>query len=301
MRTGSLLVALLALLAVAMLVAAGCTTTPPTNQTNTTTPTAVGTGTPIVTLLPTANVTPNGTVNVTAPSLTDATWQWTAIQSPADANLTVVSAPQNYTITFTNATQYSFKADCNVGSGTYAKNGSTITIQPGVSTLIFCGNQSLDSVFLASLKNVTAYDLTTPGKLVLTLNATGNKMVFSSTGVAPTISAPFVNSTYRWVARSGSQSISVPSPDRYTIKFNQNGTYALRADCNNGTGNFTANATKVKINPANLTKTYCGDASLDKTYTAGLGQVTSYEIDAQGRLALIMVSPNERLTFTKVA
>lgn len=182
MRTGSLLLALLALLAAAMLVSAGCTTTPPTNQT-TTTPTPAGNGTPAMT--PTVNVT-----------------------------------PMNTTVT-----------------------------------------------------NTTPVNIT----------------------------APFVNSTYRWIARAGSQSISVPSPDRYTIRFNKNGTYAIRADCNNGTGNFTVNATKVKVSPANLTKTFCGDASLDKTYTTALGQVTGYEMDAQGRLILIMVSPNERLTFTKVA
>ncbi len=301
MRTGSLLVALLALLAAAMLVSAGCTSTPPTNQTNTTTPTAVGTGTPVVTLLPTANVTPNGTANVTTPTLTNVTWQWNALQSAAGANLTNVSSPKNYTITFVNATQYSIKADCNVGSGTYTSNGSTITIQPGVMTLVFCGNTSQDALFLASLKNVTAYSLTA-GKLVLTLNETGNQLVFSSASTAPTVSAPFVNSTYRWIARAGSQSVSVPSPDRYTIAFAQNGTYALRADCNNGTGNFTVNGTKVKINPANLTKTYCGDQSLDKTFTSSLGQATGYEYDAAtGRLVLIMVSNNERLTFTKVA
>ena len=300
MRTGSLLLALLALLAAAMLVSAGCTTTPPTNQTNTTTPTAVGTGTPVVTLLPTANVTPNGTANATTPSLTNVTWQWNALQSAAGANLTVVSSPQNYTITFVNATQYSIKADCNVGGGTFTSSGSTITIHPSAVTLIFCGNQSQDSLFLDSLRNVTAYDLT-PNRLVLTLNETGNKMVFSSASVAPNVSAPFVNSTYRWIARAGSQSISVPSPDRYTISFAPNGTYTLRADCNNGTGNFTVNGTKVKINPATLTRMYCGDASLDKTYTASLGQVTGYEIDASGRLVLIMVSNNERLTFTKIA
>lgn len=186
MRTGSLLLALLALLAAAMLVSAGCTTTPPTNQT-TTTPTPAGNGTPAMT--PTVNVTGNVT--------------------PANTSVT----------------------------------------------------------------NTTPVNIT----------------------------APFVNSTYRWIARAGSQSISVPSPDRYTITFDRNGTYGLRADCNTGRGNFTVNGTKVKVSPANLTKTFCGDASLDKTYTTALGQVTGYEMDAQGRLILIMVSPNERLTFTKVA
>jgi heat shock protein HslJ len=115
------------------------------------------------------------------------------------------------------------------------------------------------------------------------------------------ITAPFVNASWRWIARAGSESYSVPSPDRYTIKFNTTGTYAIRADCNNGTGNFTVNATKLKISPPTMaTKTYCGDASLDRKYIAALGQVTSYQVDASGRLVLIMVNQNERLTFTKV-
>ena len=186
MRTGSLLLALLALLAAAMLVTAGCTTTPPTN--NTTTQTPAGTGTPAMT--PTVNVTANVT-------------------------------PTNTSVT---------------------------------------------------------------------------------NGTAVNITAPFVNSTWRWIAQAGSESISVPSPDRYTIAFASNGTYAIRADCNNGTGNFTVNATKVKVSPANMTsKTYCGDQSLNTKFTAGLVQVTGYQMDASGRLVLIMVNQNERLTFTKVA
>ena len=193
MRTGSLLLALLALLAAAMLVTAGCTSTPPTNQTNTTTTTTApaGTGTPDLT--PGANVTGEPTGNVT----------------PANTSVTNTTAPVNVT-------------------------------------------------------------------------------------------APFANATYRWVARAGSESISVPSPDRYTIAFNQNGTYAIKADCNTGVGNYTVNATKVTISPANMTKAYCGDASLDKKFLPALGQVTGYQTDAQGRLVLVMVNPNERLTFEKI-
>jgi heat shock protein HslJ len=187
MRIGSLLFALLALLAAAMLVTAGCTTTPSTNTT--TTPTPAVTGTPAMNETPAANVT---------------------------ANIT----PANTTVT-----------------------------------------------------NVTPVNVT----------------------------APFVNSTWRWIARAGSESISVSSPDRYTIAFNQNGTYAIRADCNTGIGNYTVNATKVTISPANLTKTYCGDASLDKKFVPALAQVTGYQVDTTGRLVLVMVNPNERLIFTKVA
>jgi len=114
------------------------------------------------------------------------------------------------------------------------------------------------------------------------------------------VTAPFVNSTWRWIARSGSESIQVPSPDRYTIAFNQNGTYAIKADCNTGIGNYTVNATKVTVSPANLTKTYCGDASLDKKLVPALVQVTGYQVDTTGHLVLVMVNPTERLTFEKV-
>ena len=187
MRTGSLLLALLALLAAAMLVTAGCTSTPPTNQTTPTTTVPAGTATPDLT--PGANVTGNVT--------------------PVNTSVTNTTAPGNVT-------------------------------------------------------------------------------------------ASFANATYRWIARAGTESFSVPSPDRYTIAFNQNGTYAIKADCNTGVGNYTANATKVKISPANMTKTYCGDASLDKKFLPALGLVNGYQTDAQGRLVLVMVNPNERLTFEKV-
>ncbi len=187
MRTGSLLLALLALLAAAMLVTAGCTSTPPTNQTNTTTTAPAGTGTPDLT--PGANVTGNVT--------------------PANTSVTNTTAPVNVT-------------------------------------------------------------------------------------------APFVNSTWRWIARSGSESIQVPSPDRYTIAFAPNGTYAIKADCNTGSGNFTVNASKLTVAPPVMTEAYCGDNSLDKNLLPALAKVTAYQTDASGRLVLVMVNPNERLTFEKV-
>jgi heat shock protein HslJ len=154
--------------------------------------------------------------------------------------------------------------------------------------------------------NQTTPATTAPaGNTTPTVNATVNATptVNATVNVTPVanITAPFVNATWRWIARSGSESIQVSSPAQYTIAFNKTGTYSIKADCNNGTGNFTVNGTKVKIMPANLTTKYCGDQSLDKKFTTSLYQVTGYEMDAQGRLVLVMVSNNERLTFTKAA
>jgi heat shock protein HslJ len=236
-------------------------------------------------------------------SLGDATWEWNAIENASGVSTTVVTDPADHTLVFNKNGSYGIKADCNVGGGNYTVNGSALNLTPPITTLIWCGNNSHERLYVASLQNVTAYTINPMGKLMLTLGQTGDRMVFSvnQTKLAiPTVNASFVNATWRWIARAGSESIFVSSPDRYTITFDKNGTYGIKADCNTGSGNFTVNGTKVKISPSTLTKAYCGDKSFDKGFIAALGTVTAYEMDAQGRLVLLMVNAKERLVFQKV-
>jgi heat shock protein HslJ len=308
MRTGTLLLATLAFIAAAMLVAAGCTTTPPTNQTTQATTPPAGTAT----VLPTANVTgtatavgtatanapPNGTMPM--PSFTNTTWQWNALE--VGANRTVVNDSASYTVLFRPNLTYALKADCNNGAGNYTVNGSELSLGPAAVTLAYCGEQSKDQLFLSSLMHATSYEIDRNGNLILNIREPVSRMIFSApnTTRAGNITAPFVNATWRWIGRSGSETIQVPNPNQYTIAFNATGTYAIKADCNVGSGNYTLDGTKLRINQGALTRAYCGDNSLDRTYLASLGRVTSYVMDANGRLVLIMISPNERLIFEKV-
>jgi heat shock protein HslJ len=308
MRTGSLQLALLALLAAAMLLAAGCTTTPPTNQTNTTATTPAGTGTvmptAMVTGIVTANVTGNMTANVTpvgtAPTFTNTTWEWNALE--AGANRTVINDSAQYTVVFRPNMTYSLKADCNNGAGSYTVSGAELNLSPAAVTLAYCGEASKDQLYLTSLMHVSTYEIDRNGNLILNIREPVSRMIFSAANTTPAanITAPFVNATWRWIGRSGSETIQVPSPNQYTIAFNKTGTYAVKADCNVGSGNYTLDGTKLRINQGALTRAYCGDNSLDRTYLASLGRVTSYVMDANGRLVLIMISPNERLIFEKV-
>jgi heat shock protein HslJ len=307
MRTGSLL---LALLAAAMLVSAGCTTTPPTNTTTTTTttttPTPTSTPTPTATRCAVCEAGPNQTPAVNATSnatFLGTTWEWTALESASGADPVAVDDPARYTIVFTPNMTYGINADCNVGGGDYTAYGSALNLTPPITTLIWCGDESQDRVFLASLANVSSYGFDDDGNLLLNLDRPGDRMVFAARGggvdEAPRVSAEFVNATWRWIARTGSEPVSVPSPDRYTIAFAPNGTYAIRADCNTGRGTFAVDGATVTISPPGLTRAYCGDASLDRTFLAALVRVTRYEVDAQDRLVLIMVDPGERLVFEK--
>ncbi len=138
-------------------------------------------------------------------------------------------------------------------------------------------------------------DITGNETAIPTVNVTANRTA------APSVNTSFVNATWAWVARAGSEPVTVTSPDRYTVGFNANGTYALRADCNNGTGNFSVDGKKLTLASPNLTEVYCGDKSLDQDLVTALGRVTAFETDAQGRLVLLMTSSNERLVFKKIA
>jgi heat shock protein HslJ len=66
-----------------------------------------------------------------------------------------VSNPENYTIQFKEDGTFTGQADCNSISGTYSReNGFTITLEP--TTLAFCGEDSLDLMYLDLLSNVVA-------------------------------------------------------------------------------------------------------------------------------------------------
>jgi heat shock protein HslJ len=297
MRTGSLLFALLALLAAAMLLSAGCTSTPPTNQTNTTATTPAGNATTVMpTTNVTGNVTPNGTVTI--PTFTNTTWQWNALE--VGANKTVINNSASYTVVFRPNGTYALKADCNNGAGNYTVNGTALNLSPAAVTLAYCGEASKDQLYLTSLMRATSYTIDRTGNLILALEQPNNRMVFSAANATANVSAPFVGANWRWVGTSGSSTVTVPNPNQYTIAFNATGTYAVKADCNVGSGNYTLDGTKLRINQGALTKAYCGDASLDRTYLASLNRVTSYVMDSQDRLVLIMISPNERLLFEKI-
>jgi heat shock protein HslJ len=242
----------------------------------------------------TANVTQNGTL----PTFTNTTWQWNALE--VGANRTVINNSAQYTVLFRPNGTYALKADCNTGAGGYTVNGTALNLSPAAVTLAYCGEASQDQLFLSSLMRVSSYEIDRTGHLILNLGEPGNRMVFSAPNATVNVSAPFVGANWRWVGTSGSETISVPNPSQYTIAFNATGTYAVKADCNVGSGNYTLNGTKLRIFEGPLTRAYCGDASLDRTYLASLYRVTSYVMDSQDRLVLIMISPNERLLFERV-
>ncbi|MGE5375847.1 MAG: META domain-containing protein [Bacteroidota bacterium] len=140
----------------------------------------------ILTLLAFALVLP-GCKRFFKSSSTDITatvWQWTAMQETAPASQSVVPDPQNYTITFKTDGTATIKADCNNVDAKYKANKKgKMTIKLGASTLMACGPNSQDTIYLDSLSKVESYAIVS-GQLQLAFPNGGGKMDFKNGGAA---------------------------------------------------------------------------------------------------------------------
>ena len=110
----------------------------------------------------------------TAPSLTG-TWQWIAFSDPQNGPADIAN-PENYLITFNEDGTVLVKADCNTAQGTYNVDGSTLTIQTGPTTQVYCGDASRGDDFLKYLSYAASYQLDDKG-LHIDLIANGGTLI----------------------------------------------------------------------------------------------------------------------------
>jgi heat shock protein HslJ len=86
----------------------------------------------------------------------------------------------------------------------------------------------------------------------------------------------------------------VPPEDqsRYTITFNDDGTAAIKADCNNVAATYTTEETNIKIVPGPSTLAACPDDSLADKFVAGLSSATTYNVRPAGLTLYILNEGN---------
>lgn len=97
--------------------------------------------------------------------------------------------------------------------------------------------------------------------------------------------------TWQWTASTtktpASQSV-VPDPENYTILFNEDGTYAGKADCNQIVGAYMVSGSTLSIQPGAGTLAACPEESQSAAFISGLIDTSSYAI-ADGELTLTLV------------
>jgi heat shock protein HslJ len=109
--------------------------------------------------------------------ITDITWQWSELVEAEPASQSIVPDPENYTLLLSPDGSVNIKADCNMVGGSYSLDGSGLTIELGPSTMAFCGEDSLDQLYLGLLSSVESYTIE-DGRLILAFQDGAGRMTF---------------------------------------------------------------------------------------------------------------------------
>ncbi len=108
-------------------------------------------------LLTPESKTQSGLVENQAPDATlkNTVWRLQSLETPA--GMTTVEKPENYQIEFSADGNIGVKADCNVGGGSYKAEGGKISVERIITSLAFCGENSLDKRFLKGLESARTF------------------------------------------------------------------------------------------------------------------------------------------------
>jgi heat shock protein HslJ len=93
--------------------------------------------------------------------------------------------------------------------------------------------------------------------------------------------ADLTRGPWRWLRTEygDGRTLAPVDPSRYTIALRADGGLAIQADCNRGTGRYTANGPQLTIQPAAITLAACGPGSQSEVFLRDLRQVATYVFD----------------------
>lgn len=85
---------------------------------------------------------------------------------------------------------------------------------------------------------------------------------------------------WQWVSmETPVEKITVRSPQNYTLDFLEDGGVRVLADCNRGTGSYTAAASSLRFSPIAATRKACPAGSLDAKFLAGLDAARIFRVE----------------------
>jgi len=108
------------------------------------------------------------------------------------------------------------------------------------------------------------------------------------------------NVTWEWTGTievDAKTPLVVPDPKKYTIKFMEDGTYYIVADCNTGSGTYVLDNGNMTLNPGPMTLMACGEGSVANKYLAYLGNVDSVVLEGE-QLKLYLKDSDDRMLFS---
>ena len=107
------------------------------------------------------------------------TWEWVSLVDAAGQ--TTATDPARYTITFNEGDVANVVADCNTVIANFFTDGTNITIEPGMTSLVACPEDTQDQMFVNALGSSESY-VVEDGELFITLVGGSGTLMFRAAG-----------------------------------------------------------------------------------------------------------------------
>ena len=198
--------------------------------------------------------------------------QWITFFDTVEGEQTIDN-PELYQMVLNEDGTVNVVADCKQTEGTYTTDGSSIQIELGPVTQQICSEESLADQYLMYLSNVAIF-FNRDGDVYFDLFADGGTMQFTDVGGSESGNADaglpedLLNTTWQWVGFTDPANgpLEIPNPENFLLDLQEDGSFLLKADCNNGSGVYTVDGSSISFVLGPLTRAFCGDDSLDTQF-----------------------------------
>jgi heat shock protein HslJ len=196
------------------------------------------------------------------------------------SNLEVIAPQYVVTATFDDG-KLSGSSGCNRYNTTYTASGSRLRVSPRISsTLIACSQDAsnVESSYIARLPTARSFSIR-GDRLTVRTSTKGADLVYRALS-ARALRGNWLVTSY---SRPGAV-VSVSAGTTITASFNGK-QISGNGGCNNYSGPYKTDDTKIRIGPVAATQRACAEAALtqqESEYLAALDAVRTFGVDATG-------------------
>lgn len=256
----------------------------------------------------------SGTQGLSTIQITNREWQLQSFEVVGGA-ITPITDGREYSLVFTGPRTFMGHADCNEMYGTYT-SGTTdgISIDPVLTTRIFCGSDSRNIDYTEALGRATSYKATSVWLRIFYDNNTKVLNFVPKQQIIPTDEAQIQHALGKvWQLDSVTvitgagltrEVVKVPDGQSITLRFDEYDKVSGTVDCNTYSGRLTVStpntAPWLSILDVSSTEVACGvQNSVEQNYYELLWRVNTYSINLNGAGQLVLRSPDDAyMTFT---
>lgn len=238
-------------------------------------------------------------------ALTEHPWQWVSFTNPAEQF--DVETPEAYLLQFNSDDTVNIVADCNNANGSYTADGSSLTVDIGPMTRAACPPESRSDQFVTYLGSTASYFFE-DGNLYIDLMADGGTMVFapaSSDAMADdgegAMDGALLANDWQWVSFTNPmEQFDVEMPQNYQLRFLDDGTISVTADCNNAFIPYTDEAGSLSVEAGPTTLALCPGDSRSEQFVRLLGGAARYFFE-DGNLFIDLMADGGTMEFAPVS